>query len=43
MWTVDKSRFNNHVNNEHVVGPGVVIKIDFLLVTCNLNEIEHTR
>jgi len=33
----DKSRFNNHMNNEH----GVVFELDFLFITCKLNEKER--
>eukprot|EP00092_Neocalanus_flemingeri_P021618 GFUD01023448.1.p1 GENE.GFUD01023448.1~~GFUD01023448.1.p1 ORF type:complete len:761 (+),score=210.60 GFUD01023448.1:49-2283(+) len=35
----DKTRFNNHMNNEH----GVVFEIDFLFATCKLNEEERVK
>ena len=36
MWTVK-------INIGIGVGPGVVIKLDFLLITCKLNEIERVH
>ena len=35
----DKSRFINHMNNEH----GVVFELDFLFATCKLNENERIK